>query len=100
MYFQFQQHTQNILIKQAIGLSIFCQTSPLNQALNLDSITTIYLKHKIFFLCQIKQVKITNEVFSFLSVAYNGITSHSHSFNNQIKFAKKRLSVENYSFNW
>ena len=39
---------QNILIKQAIGLR-YCKTNPLNQALNLDSITSIYLKHKLFF---------------------------------------------------
>ncbi len=37
---------QNILIKRSIGVSKFCKTTELNQCLKLDSINTIYLKHK------------------------------------------------------
>ena len=88
---------QNILVKQSIGLSRFCKTSPLNQALSLDSISTIYLKHKMFFLRQIKEVKLTNEVFSYLSDFYSRITSHVHSFNNQLITVNKRLSSTNCS---
>ncbi len=86
---------QNILIKQTIGLSRFCKTSPLNDALKLDSITNIYLKHKIFFLRQIKEIKITSEVFSYLSSFYNKLNSHKHSFNNQINIVKKRTGLNN-----
>jgi len=90
---------QNILIKQAIGLSRYCKTSPLNQALNLDSITSIYLKHKLFFLRQIKEIKITNDVFNYLSAAYNNLSIHVQCFNNQLNVVNKRLAIDNCSAN-
>ena len=90
---------QNILIKQALGLSRYCKTSPLNQALNLDSFTSIYLKHKLFFLIQIKEIKITNEVFNYLSAAYNNLSIHVQCFNNQLNVVKKRQAIDNCSAN-
>ena len=51
----------------------------------------------MFFLRQIKEVKLTNEVFSYLSDFYSRITSHVHSFNNQLITVNKRLSSTNCS---
>ena len=75
-------------------LSKFCKTTELNQCLKLDSINTIYLKHKIYFYRQIMNNELASSVFNYLKSFYNEkVKAHVHSFVNQLEIVNKRIDV-------
>lgn len=61
---------QNILIKQAIGISKYTRTKPLFQILKIESIMQLYCKHKIYFIKQLKKNSLTNEIYDWLDSKY------------------------------
>jgi len=92
---------QNKLIKNAIGIGKFCKTTPLNKCLKLDSIDTIYLKHKMYFLNQIRCNTLTSSIHSYLTSFYNNFKKSMpmHSFCNQLNIVNKRLRTDDCSSN-
>lgn len=40
---------QGLLIKMALGISKYARSRPLFEALNIESITKLYYKHKVLF---------------------------------------------------
>ena len=92
---------QNKLIKNAIGIGKFCKTTPLNKCLKLDSVNTIYLKHKMYFLNQIRCNTLTSSIHVYLTKFYNNIKTSvpMHSFCNQINIVNKRLGIADCSNN-
>ena len=56
---------QNFLLKNILGLSHFCRTKPLFQALRIEQVTQLYMKHKIHFLKQITFNDLSLKVFNF-----------------------------------
>jgi len=85
---------QNILIKRSIGVFKFCKTTELNQCLKLDSINTIYLKHKIYYFRQILCNELNNNIFKYLRIFYNEkVKAHVHSFINQLEIVNKKTKM-------
>ena len=84
---------QNILIKNTIGISKFTHTKPLYSALKLESITQIYLKHKVFFLNQILNNNLSREVFLTIRKLHVASTSTDSSYNKQLRLLEFKLSI-------
>ncbi len=61
---------QNILVKYAIGLGKYTETTPLFRSLRLESIQGLYRKHKLFFYKQLHNNELTLELFNFLKEYY------------------------------
>ena len=88
---------QNILIKQAIGISKFSKSKPLMTALNIDSVDCIYNKHKLFFHKQIKKNFLTYQIFLFLNNNKKNLSNDSYI--KQIENVNKLLHIENCTLN-
>ena len=88
---------QNILIKQAIGISKFSKSKPLMTALNIDSVDCIYNKHKLFFHKQIKKNFLTHQIFLFLNSNKKNLSNDSYI--KQIENVNKLLHIENCTLN-
>ena len=67
---------QNILLKNSIGLSKFCRTTPLFNVLKIERIEELYLKHKLYFYKQIENYKLTKDVINYLTKYYIDKTPH------------------------
>jgi hypothetical protein len=75
---------QNILLKQAVGLSKYALSTPLLNVLKVEKISEIYLKHKFYFYKQIMHNDLTRNVFSYLNEFYSPGKSKKHSYISQI----------------
>ena len=85
---------QNILVKNTIGISKFTRTKPLYCALKLESISQIYLKHKVFFLSQILGNYICREVFLTIRKMNRVSTGVDTSYNKQLGVLEFKLSID------
>jgi hypothetical protein len=75
---------QNILLKQSIGLSKFSVSTPLLNVLNVERITELYCKHKLYFFKQIMINDLTEKVFLELQNHYKNRKSPKTSFIKQL----------------
>lgn len=75
---------QNLLIKQTIGVNKYSKMKALNEAINLDSITKLYCKHKIFFLKHLRKNSMCAEIFDHLNKKYEKFDRSNTSFCNQL----------------
>ena len=85
---------QSILLKHLLGLGKYCKTSPLLEAIHIESVSRIYFKHKIFMLKQIKQNKLCTDIFEFLKCHYNSFKSPVNSFFNQLAVVSKVIDIQ------
>ena len=85
---------QNILVKNTIGISKFTRTKPLYCALKLESISQVYLKHKVFFLSQILGNYICREVFLTIRKMNRVSTGVDTSYNKQLGVLEFKLSID------
>jgi hypothetical protein len=75
---------QSILLKQAIGLSKYARTTPLLNALNVEKVSEIYMKHKYYFYKQLMNNSLTRAVYLNLDSFYFEKKACKHSFLNQL----------------
>jgi hypothetical protein len=87
---------QSILFKKIIGISKFARTTPLFEALGIDSVSKLYYKFKILFFYQIRNVLITKNIFSFLSNVY----STEFSYINNVKTVITEIYQPNDNADW
>ena len=73
------------MVKNILGISKYARTKPLFNAIKIEQITQLYLKHKIFFLKQIYLNHLTKEIYEFLVRYYNFTLPPKGSFIYQIK---------------
>ena len=91
---------QNILIKRTIGISKYCKTSLLNEALNVESIQQIYCKHKIFFIEQLRNNNLCYKIFKHINDRnLESTKSRSNSFSNQLKFVQNKIHINCIDYN-
>ena len=75
---------QNQLIRNSIGVAKFNRMSPLNEALEIESIQTIYFKHKISMLKQLNNNTLTSNLFKYLNLYYKKNSNEKSCFKHQI----------------
>ena len=85
---------QNILLKNCLKLKRFTRTRALLQVLKIDSISNLYLKHKIFFLKQIYNNALTRDVFVFLKNYFKGKKNPKQSFGSQLDQVEKLTKID------
>ena len=87
---------QSILIKRSIGISKYSKTTPLIEALKIQSIQELYTRHKIYFYKQIQKNELTNDVFNYLKSFYSTqINAPKSSFVNQLEIVDKIVNIAN-----
>ena len=64
------------------------------ESLNVETIEQIYLKHKIFFLKQIRQNRTCNDVLLFLREKYEYFDQKNSSFCRQLINVKKKIYID------
>jgi hypothetical protein len=72
--------TQASLIKMNMSLSKFTKSTPLLNALKVESIMQIYFKFKILFIKQLIQINFTKDILEYLVEYYNNNTVPNQSF--------------------
>ena len=85
---------QNILLKNCLKLKRFTRTRALLQVLKIDSISNLYLKHKIFFLKQIYNYALTRDVFVFLKNYFKDKKNPKQSFGSQLDQVEKLTKID------
>ena len=85
---------QNILIKNCLKLKRFIRTRALLQVLKIESISHLYLKHKVFFLKQIYNNVLTRDIFIFLKCYFKGKKKPKQSFESQLDQVEKLTKIE------
>ena len=85
---------QNILIKNCLKLKRFIRTRALLQVLKIESISHLYLKHKVFFLKQIYKNVLTRDIFIFLKCYFKGKKKPKQSFESQLDQVEKLTKIE------
>ena len=86
--------TQATLIKMNLTLSKYALSTPILNALRIESIKHLYIKFKILFLKQIKLIPFTHSILDFLCEYYNQNTCPEQSFINQIHEASQLLQID------
>lgn len=74
---------QGLLIKMALGLSKYTRNRPLLEALNIESITQLYYKHKVLFYSQLKNNLLAYNIFQTLNTYYTNNGTPKTSYINQ-----------------
>ena len=91
---------QNMLVKNVLGLSLYCRTKPLFQELRIEQFSQLYSKHKVFFMKQIEQNTLTRQLFSYLNGYYSTRSPSEHSYISQLRQVEKlttiSTSISNY----
>jgi len=82
---------QNVMLKQAIGLSKYTLSTPLLNVLRVEKIEEIYIKHKLYFFKQIMSNMLTRDVFLFLKEFYPRNKAPQESYNRQIELVDRRI---------
>ena len=85
------------LIKNNIGLSKFARTTPLLNALCIESISQLYHKYKILFLKQINRVLVTKTIFEFLIQNTTHENYNKNSFISQIRATNNLIEQNIFS---
>ena len=62
---------QNLLLKRAVGVKKFARFKPMLESIKVESVEQVYMKYKIYFLKQIRQSKICNNLLTFLRQKYD-----------------------------
>jgi len=75
---------QNILLKQAIGLSKYAVSTPLLNVLKVEKISEIYMKHKYYFFKQLMMNSLTRTIYLKLDTLYSLKKACKYSFINQL----------------
>ena len=86
--------TQATLIKMNLTLSKYALSTPLLNALRIESVKHLYLKFKIIFIKQLKQIQLTNSILNFLSEYYRVNICPEQSFISQIFEVNRLLSLD------
>lgn len=71
------QCRQALIIKMALGLSKYCRTSPLLEALNISSIIELYYKFKYLFIGQLKNHWVAFSLFKEVRQSYDSKNNKS-----------------------
>ena len=79
---------QASLVKMNLGLSKFAKSSPLLDALRIESVKHLYHKFKILFVKQLQQIPFTNHLFKYLKEFYSDKNTPLQSFVQQTKEPK------------
>lgn len=84
---------QNVLVKSVLGLSPYCRTKPLFQALRIEQFTQLYSKHKVFFIKQIESNMLTRGLFAYLNDYYLTRSPTRYSFICQLRQVEELTSI-------
>ena len=91
---------QNMMLKQAIGLSKFALSTPLLNALKVEKITEVYMKQKLYFYKQIMSNKLTKQVFNCIKEFYPRNKAPKESYLKQLELVNMQIgfsvSLETY----
>ena len=90
---------QNLLLKRAFGIKKFARFRALLEAVNIETIEQMYLKHKIFFIKQIRQNGICNEILVFLKDHYTNFDQKNTSFCKQLLNVGKKIHIDILEYN-
>ena len=90
---------QNILIKNTLGLSRYCKTTPLLFSLKIKSILQLYEEYKILFLKQINQNILTKNIYSFLVAKYEIVNPPRESYFNILKKICEKYNLQYLNLN-
>jgi hypothetical protein len=82
---------QNIMLKQAIGLSKFALSTPLLNALKVEKITEVYMKQKLYFYKQIMANSLSKTVFNFLKEFYPRNKAPRESYLKQLELVNRQI---------
>ena len=85
--------TQAALIKMNLGLSKYARSSPLLDALRIESVKHLYHKFKILFVKQLQQIPFTRTLLEYLGDYYCDKTCPSQSFIQQISETSRLISM-------
>ena len=85
---------QASLVKMNLGLSKFAKSSPLLDALRIESVKHLYHKFKILFVKQLQQIPFTNHLFKYLKEFYSDKNTPLQSFVQQTKETSKLISMD------
>ena len=85
---------QASLVKMNLGLSKFAKSSPLLDALRIESVKQLYHKFKILFVKQLQQIPFTNHLFKYLKEFYSDKNTPLQSFVQQTKETSKLISMD------
>ena len=84
---------QNILIKNVLGIKLYARSKVLMNVLNIESITQIYSKHKLYGLRQIERNYYTKNILEFLGRSYATMTPCNQSFIAQLNQVNKSCGI-------
>jgi hypothetical protein len=82
---------QNLLLKQAIGLSKFALSTPLLNSLRVEKITEVYMKQKLYFFKQIMSNSLTKVAYDFLKEFYPKNKAPKESFVKQLELVNRQI---------
>ena len=86
--------TQATLIKMNLTLSKYAKSTPLLNALRIESIKHLYSKFKIIFIKQLKQIPFTSSILNFLNNYYRVNNCPEQSFISQAFEVNRLLSID------
>ena len=86
--------TQSALIKMNLTLSKYAKSTPLLNALRIESIKHLYSKFKIIFIKQLKQIPFTSSIFNYLNSYYRINDCPEQSFISQAFEVNRLLSLD------
>ena len=84
---------QNILIKNVLGIKLYARSKVLMNVLNIESITQIYSKHKLYGLRQIERNYYTKNILEFLGRSYATMTPCNQSFIAQLNQVNESCGI-------
>jgi hypothetical protein len=90
---------QNLMLKRAIGIRKFGRFSPVLEAIKVESIEQIYMKHKIFFIKQLMNHRMCYNLLRFLHSDYEHFDQKNSSFCKQLNNLEKKLHIDVMDFN-
>ena len=86
--------TQATLIKTNLSLSKYALSTPLLNALRIESVKHLYSKFKVLFIKQLKQVPFTSSILNYLNEYYRVNTCPDQSFISQVYEVNRLLSLD------
>ena len=86
--------SQATLIKMNLTLSKYALSTPLMNALRIETIKHLYFKFKILFVKQLKRIPLTSAILDFLEVHYLGNAGPEQSFLSQTAKANQLLGID------
>jgi hypothetical protein len=90
---------QNLLLKRAFSIKKFSRFGPMLEAVKVESIEQIYLKHKVFFLKQLRQNILCNELLVYLRENYDYFEQKNTSYTKQMNNLEKKIHINLSEYN-